>query len=89
MPELRLPNAAAQTRMVSGGEFWPIQRELSRHLKYIARVRIPEFESDHPSQAAQSLGCDFRGENRRHSGGLIDTARWFFCLVEAREMIED
>jgi hypothetical protein len=54
MAELRIPNAAAQTRMVSGGEFWPIQRKLSRHLKYIARVRIPEFESYHPSQAVQS-----------------------------------
>jgi hypothetical protein len=45
---------AAQTRMVSGGEFWPIQRELSRHLKYIARARIPEFESSHPSHAVRS-----------------------------------
>jgi hypothetical protein len=44
------PNAAAQTRIVSGGAFWPSQGELSRHLKYIARPRIPEFESHHPSQ---------------------------------------
>jgi hypothetical protein len=61
MAELRIPNAAAQTRIVSGGEFWPIERELSRHLKYIARVRIPEFESYHPSHAVQSLRYESRG----------------------------
>src|SRR5216684_546287 len=42
-PELRIPTAAAQTRVVSGGEVWPIQRELSRHLKYMARARISEI----------------------------------------------
>jgi endonuclease YncB( thermonuclease family) len=57
--EPRIPNAAAQTRIVSGGAFWPSQGELSRHLKYIARARIPEFESHHLSQAVWS--------DRRHS----------------------
>src|SRR5258706_3415770 len=57
--ELRLANAAAQTRMVSGGPFWPNQRELSRHLKYIALERIPEFESSHPSHAVRSPPLDF------------------------------
>src|SRR5258705_10722908 len=54
-PELRIPTAAAQTRVVSGGEVWPIQRELSRHLKYMARARISEFESSQASQAVSSL----------------------------------
>src|SRR5258708_37200494 len=54
-PELRIPTAAAQTRVVSGGEVWPIQRELSRHLKYMARARISEFESYHLSHAVRSL----------------------------------
>src|SRR6266550_5761723 len=53
-PELRMPGTAAQTRMVSAGEFWPSQWELSRHLKYMARARIPEFESSHPSQPVLS-----------------------------------
>jgi len=35
------PNAAAQTRTVSTGEFCPSERKLSRHLKYMARARIP------------------------------------------------
>ena len=38
---------AAQTRMVSGAEFWRSQWELSQHLKYMALARIPEFESSH------------------------------------------
>ena len=46
--EPRIPNAAAQTRIVSGGAFWPSQGELSRHLKYIARARIPEFDVSPP-----------------------------------------
>jgi hypothetical protein len=39
--------------MVSAGEFWPSQLELSRDLKYMARARIPEFESDMPSHAVR------------------------------------
>jgi hypothetical protein len=30
--------------------FGPSQQELSRYLKYMAPARIPEFESDMPSQ---------------------------------------
>ena len=59
-PELRIPTAAAQTRVVSGGEVWPIQRELSRHLKYMARARISEFESYHLSQAVRSPPANIR-----------------------------
>jgi hypothetical protein len=40
--------------MVSAGDFWPSQQELSRYLKYMARTRIPEFESDMPSHAVRS-----------------------------------
>jgi len=35
--------------------FWPSQQELLRYLKYMARTRIPEFESDMPSHAVWSL----------------------------------
>jgi len=53
--QLGIAGAAAQTRMVSAGEFWPSQQELSRDLKYMARARIPEFESYMPSHAVRSL----------------------------------
>ena len=51
VPELRTPNAAAQTRTVSGGAFWPSRGELSRHFKYMPRARISEFESSQASHA--------------------------------------
>jgi hypothetical protein len=54
--QLGIAGAAAQTRMVSAGEFWPSQQELSRDLKYMARARIPEFESYMPSHAVVSPG---------------------------------
>ena len=53
-------NVAAQTRIVSAGEFGAAHGKLSRHLKYMARVRIREFASSQPSQAVRSLRCDFR-----------------------------
>jgi hypothetical protein len=53
-PELRIRNAAARTRIVSGGWLWPGRRELSRYFKYMARGRIPEFESYDPSHAVVS-----------------------------------
>jgi hypothetical protein len=60
--------AAAQTGIVSGGELWPTQRELSRHLKYIARTlahaRISEFESHHPSHAV-GLSSSHNVQERR------------------------
>jgi hypothetical protein len=48
--ELRIPNAAAQTRIVSGGPFGRAKESLSRHLKYMAGARILEFESYMRSQ---------------------------------------
>src|SRR5262245_5238173 len=41
--------------MVSAGDFWSSQQELSRYLKYMAHARISEFESDMPSQSVRSL----------------------------------
>src|SRR6266540_5591651 len=48
VPELRTPNAAAQTRTVSGGAFWPSRGESSRHFKYMARagrVGVKRFQT--------------------------------------------
>jgi hypothetical protein len=64
-------NAAARTRIVSGGELWPSQRELSRHFKCIACARIPEFESYQPSQAVQSLWAMSGLPQQTPSGGGI------------------
>src|SRR5260370_2931979 len=47
-------HSAAQTRMVSGRQLQPQQQELSQNLKYMARGRISEFESSHPSHAVGS-----------------------------------
>jgi hypothetical protein len=55
--ELRIPNAAAQTRIVSGGPFGRAKESLSRHLKYMAGARIPEFES---YMASQPVRCPAR-----------------------------
>jgi hypothetical protein len=48
--ELRISDAAAQTRIVSGGAVGRAKVSLSRDLNYMAGARIPEFESYHPSQ---------------------------------------
>jgi hypothetical protein len=58
-PELRIRNAAAQTRTVSGGWLWPGRRELSCYFKYMERARIPEFESYDPSHAVVSPHRDW------------------------------
>ena len=49
--ELRISDAAAQTRIVSGGAVGRAKVSLSRDLNYMAGARIPEFESYHPSHA--------------------------------------
>ena len=59
MTELHIRNTAAQTRIVSGGQLWPGGRELSRYFKYMARVRIPEFESYMPSHAVGSARAEY------------------------------
>jgi hypothetical protein len=38
-------------------EFWPSQWELSQHLKYMARARIPEFESSQPFFMSSEQFC--------------------------------
>jgi hypothetical protein len=53
-PELRIRNAAARTRIVSGGWLWPGRRESSCYFKYMACARIPEFESYDPSHTVVS-----------------------------------
>jgi hypothetical protein len=63
--ELRIPNAAAQTRRVSGGPFGRAKESLSRHLKYMAGARISEFESYMPSQPVRSPWVIFGGEKMR------------------------
>ena len=68
--QLGIAGAAAQTRMVSAGEFWPSQQELSRDLKYMARARIPEFESYMPSHA---VGLSQVRDARRFGGAI---RRW-------------
>src|SRR6266478_3737358 len=71
--------------MVSGGPFWPNQRELSRHLKYIALERIPEFESSHPSQAVRSLWLLARRRiTRDGDGSHVRTARVHIARYLAR-----
>jgi hypothetical protein len=72
-PELRIRNAAARPRIVSGGWLWPGRRELSCYFKYMARGRISEFESYHPSHAVVSfavkrrpVGHEALGFNVRH-----------------------
>ena len=49
----RVPNAAAETRIVSGGRFGPAKGELSRDLRYMASARIPQFESYMRSHAVR------------------------------------
>src|SRR6202163_4716132 len=68
MARAAYPQDRSSTRIVSGGGFWPIRRELSRHFKYMARGRIPEFESYHPSHAVVSSAV-MTGVFHGHGGG--------------------
>ena len=54
-PELRIPNAAAQTRIVSVAGIRPDSRESVRPFKEIFCDDISEFESDHLSHAVGPL----------------------------------
>ena len=82
----RIPGPAAQTRMVSAAEFWPSQQELSRYLKYMARARIPEFESYMPRQAVGSLPPT--GECRSKPLGRTPRSRPRDCLFVARRKFD-
>jgi hypothetical protein len=61
--------AAAQTGIVSGGELWPSQRELSRHLKYIVRTWLAQAfsSSSPPTPATESSLCAEETSYRRGS----------------------
>jgi hypothetical protein len=54
-PELRIPDGAAQTRMVSVARIRPDSRKSVRPFKGIICADISEFESYMPSQAVVSL----------------------------------
>jgi hypothetical protein len=59
--KIHLGRFRGQPRIVSGGEYWPGQRGLSQYFKYMARARISEFESSHPSHAVSgSARAEFR-----------------------------
>jgi hypothetical protein len=51
----RIPNAAAQTQIVSKARIGLDSRKSMRSFKEIICVDISEFESSHPSQAVRSL----------------------------------
>src|SRR5262249_55689347 len=65
-PELRIPGAAAQTRVVSMAGIRLDSRKSARAFKGIICDDISEFESHMPSQAVESL-CGTFGR-RRASG---------------------
>jgi hypothetical protein len=50
-PSAAYSRRSSSRRTVSGGALSPSGRQLSRNLKYIVGIRIPEFESYVPSQA--------------------------------------
>jgi len=52
---VRIPNAVAQTRMVSGCDIQLNRRKSARLFKRVLWDNISEFESDLPSQAVVSL----------------------------------
>src|SRR5438094_3271128 len=54
-PELRIPNAAAQTRIVSVARIRLDSRKSVRPFKGIICDDVSEFESDMPSHAVQPL----------------------------------
>ena len=54
-PELRIPKAAAQTRVVSKARIWLDSRKSVRSFKGIICVDISEFESYMPSHPVGSL----------------------------------
>jgi hypothetical protein len=54
-PELRIPHAAAQTRIVSVARIWLVSRKSVRLFQAIFCDDISEFESYMPSHAVWSL----------------------------------
>jgi hypothetical protein len=75
-PELRLPTAAAQTRIVSVARIRLDPRKSVRPFKGIICAAISEFESHMPSQTVRSLPANVGsfagledGKSRRAAGG--------------------
>ena len=81
--ELRIPNAAAQTRMVSVAKIRLDRRKSTRLFKGIICDDISEFESYMPSHAVGLYGVIFR---RAHCSGS-----WFetrpHALFDATELV--
>src|SRR5262249_61352110 len=67
-PELRIPNAAAQTRIVSKARIRLDSRKSVRSFKGIICVDISEFESYMPSHAVGSLWRVYPVHLRRADG---------------------
>jgi hypothetical protein len=56
-PDLTYPQRRSSNAKVSGGEFRPSQRELSRYIKYIARTWLAHaFPSSNPPTPATQYG---------------------------------
>src|SRR5215831_395653 len=80
-PELRIPGAAAQTRIVSKARIGLDSRKSVRSFKKIICVDISEFESSHASQAVPvSVGPSAEGTpgSRQWSkeGGDLSKRKW-------------
>jgi hypothetical protein len=78
-PELRIPNAAAQTRIVSKARIRLDSWKSVRSFKEIISVDISEFESSHPSHAVTSLWAMSGLRELLDAGG----ARGCECFVAA------
>jgi hypothetical protein len=78
-PELRIPNAAAQTRMVSVAKIRLDLRESTRLFKGIICDDISEFESSHPSHA---VGLS---QVRRSKSGKSGYTKLFACISEEED----
>jgi hypothetical protein len=86
--ELRIPNAAAQTRIVSGGPFGRPKGSLSRNLKYMAGACIAEFGSYMLSQPASPClrrGLHVSVRKPRGCGGLVGIGLVSVCRIGQRK----
>jgi hypothetical protein len=80
-PELRIPNAAAQTRIVSKARIRLDSGKSTRLFKRIICDDISEFESHMPSQAVRSLPASRWGISPRR-----DAVEPAFAIKVARVM---
>src|SRR5262249_32536492 len=78
--ELRIPNAAAQTRMVSVARIRLVSRKSPRLFKGIICDDISEFESHMPSHAVRSLwGMSGRRMATSLKSGMLTKAKFVAC----------